>query len=94
MDKVSILSEEEEKGEENEEKEEKEVPQVLTSHEDANKAIVEKNKVIFIFFFGQRQKTSRQWLLLPSNIPTNIGEEERRQKTTANQDRRVKIKQE
>ena len=55
MDKVSILSEEEEKGEENEEKEEKEVPQVLTSHEDANKAIVEKNKVNF--FFGQRQNT-------------------------------------
>ena len=51
MDKVSILSEEEEKGEENEEKE---VPQVLTSHEDANKAIVEKNKVIFFLFFGSK----------------------------------------
>ena len=54
MDKVSILSEEEEKGEENEEKEEKEVPQVLTSHEDANKAIVKKNKVIFIYFFWSK----------------------------------------
>jgi hypothetical protein len=43
VDKVSILSEEEEN-------EEKEVPQVLTSHEDANKVIVEKNKVIFFFW--------------------------------------------
>ena len=92
MDKVSVLSQKEEKGEENEEKE---VPQVLTSHEDANKAIVKNFILFYYFFFWVKDRTPRDsvYCCLQTSQLTLVKKKEDK-KTIADQDRRVKIKQE